>query len=206
MDATSAVEYKPGRSIQRLRRAIAAWSASAPPRARWSALITNAVSRTSGSAIATRVISRLSTRVLPPASRISPRGAASGDAKKCCRFARTDHCLPSATCTLAARATSVTANSTKKPWTIAVRLGRFISRSRKYDNLLVARDVHSQPPFDTGPKILSARRVPNLRREARALALQSGAPGIEHGKLLGLANADRPSPDDRQRDQDERAE
>src|SRR3954468_3108308 len=160
-------------SIQRRRRAIAARTSVASSRARRRALRTRAVSRTSGSATATRVSSRLSTRVFPLASRISPRGAAVAAAKYCCRLPRADHTLPSATCTLAARPISATANRTRKPWTTATRLGGFtLSLSGKYYDLIVSGDVHSKARLHDGTQLLTARCLADLGLEARAIALE----------------------------------
>src|SRR6266566_850817 len=167
----------------------------------------NAVSRTSGSATATRVISLLSTRVLPLASRISPRGADNEEAKKCWRLARAAHCFPSTTCTFAACAMRVMANSTKKPWTTAARLGAFIlPRPWEYDYLLIGRNMHPKAALDGSAQRLPARRVANLGIEACPLALQRDALRVQHGETLGLADADGSPPYDRERYKDESAQ
>src|SRR2546423_2862658 len=186
---------------------MAARTASASTLAWWSALMTSAVSRISGNETATRATSLLSTIVSPLASRISPRGADNDDAKKCCRVARIDHCFPSTTCTFAARATRPIANKTKKPCTMAARLGAFILTSPwKYYNLPVGRHVHAQATLHRCAERLSARSGADLGFQASSLALQAGAFCFQHREPLRLTDADRSPPDDGQRAHEERAE
>src|SRR4051812_18902630 len=129
---------------------------------------------------------------------MSPRGADSGDAMKCWRVARAAHCLPSTTCTFAARATSASANSTKNPCTTATRLGGFIvARARKNHDLSVSGNVHAEPALDGDAECLPRRCITNLAFEIRALALERPSSAVERRQTRGLADADRPSPDDR---------
>lgn len=66
--------------------------------------------------------------------------------------------------------------------------------------------MHAESAFDGQPQRLSCRRVANLALQTCSLALELGTPGVERGKSLGLGNADRTTPNDRKRDNDERAQ
>src|SRR6476469_885116 len=203
-DATSDASKSPGRSIHRRLRLMAARTVRGSILARRSELMTLAVSRTSGSASATRVSSRLSTSMSPLASRMSPRGAGSFDAAKCWRRAFFDQSLPCTTCTFAACAISASANRTKAPWTTATRLGPFIaSLTRQNHDLVVRWDMHAQPGLGDGAEALARRCIANLALDPRALALELGASVLELGQSPRFADSDRPSPDDREGDDQE---
>src|SRR6185295_257507 len=102
---------------------------------------------------------------------------------------------------------SVTAKRMKKPWTIAVRLGRFIfPRPGKNHYLPVRWNVHAEPALSRRAKVLPARCVANFRVQSRPIAFQRRTLAVERRQTLRLRDPDGPSPDDGEGDQDERRE
>src|SRR5687767_10787872 len=87
---------------------------------------------------------------------------------------------------------------------IEKRLGAGIpSLSRENHNLVVRGNAHSEPGFCSRAKTLTARGRADLALEAHALTFELNLPCIECGQCFRLLNADRSSPNDRERDEQE---
>src|SRR3954465_13636897 len=102
---------------------------------------------------------------------------------------------------------SASAKSTKNPCTIENRLGVFmLTRCWQDYNLFVGGNVHAKACLRRDSKPLARRCLAQLALESCTLALQGISLGIELRQASRLLDADRPAPDDCQRDDDKCSE
>ena len=90
---------------------------------------------------------------------------------------------------------------------IETRLGAgILSLARKDDNLLVRGNPHAETILGYGAQTLAARCGADLAFETHPLTLQLNLLCIERGESFGLLNANRASPHDCERDEQETRE
>src|SRR5665213_45822 len=93
-----------------------------------------------------RTISRLSTSVLPPASRMSPRGAGRSDDAKCCLMPIAFQYSYWNSCSYPDFTIRATANNMSEPETIARRLGAFSAiLTGQVAHVRVVWHAHAEP-------------------------------------------------------------
>src|SRR5688572_7307286 len=90
---------------------------------------------------------------------------------------------------------------------IEKRLGAGIpGLSRKNHNLVVRGNAHSEAVLYCRSQALSARRSTDLALQAHTLAFELNLPCIQGRKRFRLLDANRSSPNDRERDEQETRE